>query len=505
MFPKNALSGASLAAVAFLCSLAPVTRAGEKSEVQLSLLVEQDYDSNVLALEHDPIGSAVTIVRPSIAYDNSGTLGRAHLEGWISSHTFWEETALNGVDRGITTDVSRTILPRLSLFGNGSYQRVAPRAEIRGPDTITFTNPGQGVPGEPVVQPGQIIEGRVPNVDLGQGEFGARYLLTPRDKLTLSGGPYSIDYLTSTFSDSEARDQNGWFGRLMLERNLSALDRLTVSFGDNSTNVANVVLGSAQVPVNPGTVDIQTGKSVSDQQSISIGWDRNWSELWTTRFSIGVRRLHSVTSDASRPITRVVPTTLDAIQFTDYVPTTFDDTGPGLIGAFTIQRALPRGSIGLSFSRETRATGSLNASDVNVDSVELSWIHRLSERATFTLGADYEHYESTNNLEQIGPASYVSGSFNPITGPEFECPVGTLRVTGSGRNKGGQCLLGTRNALASDSTFAFARVDWQLRKRLSTFAVLRYEDRTGDVGLFGNNYNRFNVGVGFTYAYGLDF
>ena len=48
-----------------------------------------------------------------------------------------------------------------------------------------------------------------------------------------------------------------------------------------------------------------------------------------------------------------------------------------------------------------------------------------------------------------------------------------------------------------------ARVDWQLRKRLSTFVVLRYGDRNGDEQLFGQNYNKYNVGVGFRYDYSL--
>ncbi len=509
MFPKNALSGASLAAVAFLCSLALCARAGERNELAMDLLVEQDYDSNVLALESKPIGSAVTTVRPSIGYENTGTLGWTRLDGWLSSHTYWEETGLNGVDRGISTDVSRTILPLLTLFGNGSYQRVAPRSQISRNSTITFTDSGAGVPGQPVIQPGQIVAGSVPNVDIGQGEFGARYLLSPRSKLSVSGGPYSVDYLSSTFADSEFRDSTGWFGRVALEHSLTALDRLTVSFVDSSTDLANVTTSTAQVPnpsdpANPEVVDINTGKSLSDQQNLSIGWDRTWSEVWTTHFSIGGRRLHSQTLGVTRPITRVTPTLNGGVvAFEDFVPTNFDDTGPGLIGGFSIERALPRGSARFSYQRETINTGSLSSSNVNVDTVELSWVHRLSARATFSALGSYEHYESTNNLTQVGPATYIPGSYNPITGPEFTCSAGGLIVTGSGRNKGGQCSLGSSSSLTSNVVNASARIDWQLRKRLSTFAVLRFEDRVGDVELFGNDYNRFNVGVGFTYAYGL--
>ena len=505
MFLKNALSGASLAAVALLCSFALSARAGEIDELQLNLVTEQDYDSNVFALETNPIGSAVTIVRPSISYENSGTLGSTRVEGWLSSHTFWEESGLNGVDRGIGANFDRMLLPRLSLFGNGGYQRVAPRAEVARADTVTFTNPGEGVPGQPVITPGQIVQGSVPNVDLGQGEFGVLYLLTPIDKLTVSGGPYSVHYLSTTFANSEFRDQNGWFARATLQRSLTALDRLSVSLVETPTDLSNVTTNVVEVqdPTDPHSADINTGKSVSDQQSLSIGWDRSWSEVWTSHLSIGVRRLHSQTLGVTRGITRVAAVPGGVVPFEDFVPMNFDDTGPGLIGELSIDRSLPRGRLSFSFRQETTNTGSLSATDVNVSTLEASWIHRLSALATFTLQGRYQYYKSTNNLTQIGPASYVEGSFNPITGPEFTCSAGSLIISGSGRNKGGQCSLGSGSSLSSNYANASARIDWQLRKRLSTFAVVRFEDRVGDVQLFGNDYNRYTVGVGFTYTYSL--
>ena len=63
MSRKNGRSGASLALVAFLCCAAPVARAGETTQITTDLTVENDYDSNVLYQEHNPHGSAVTIVQ----------------------------------------------------------------------------------------------------------------------------------------------------------------------------------------------------------------------------------------------------------------------------------------------------------------------------------------------------------------------------------------------------------------------------------------------------------
>src|SRR5262249_27968704 len=143
-------------------------------------------------------GSPLTVVRPSLGWENNGTLGRIYLDGWLNSRTYWDESDLSGVDRGAGGGFDRTVLPRFSVFGDGSYQRVAPHAEIFAPADISFVTGGSGTPNTPVIVPGQLIEGSVPNVDLGQGEFGGRYQLTPRSKLQLSGGPFSVNYLASS-------------------------------------------------------------------------------------------------------------------------------------------------------------------------------------------------------------------------------------------------------------------------------------------------------------------
>jgi hypothetical protein len=515
LFPKNVLSGASLATVALLCCVAFAARAGEQTDLDLDLLVEQDYDSNIFAQESNTQGSPVTVVRPALRLENTGTFGHARLDGWISSHTFWQESKLDGVDRGVTGDFDRTILPRLSVFGDGSYQRVAPHSEIRGPDVVTISGGAPGVPGEPVISPGQLIEGDVPNVDLGQGQFGVRYLLTPRSKLTLSGGPFTIDYLSNPIGRTDLRDRNGWFGSVGFEHALTALDTLTVELGANSTAFDNAI--QAQVPIadpfDPHTVDVNTGKVTSDQLSLSLGWRRTWSELWTTSVSLGGRRLRSDTRNSSEPVTRVSvataggqpPDSLGLAGFTDYVPTNFSDVGPLAIGEITIERVLPRGRAFLSYSRETRTTSSLATNNVNVDTASLSYVHRLSERATFTLYGAFEHYQSADKNPSFSAATYTPDSFNPITGPAFTCTTGTLVEYGSGPNKSGQCRTDHQQTLVSDSWNAAARLDWQLKKRLYTFVVLRYVDRTGDAQLFGNPFNKFNVGVGFRYDYGLGF
>ena len=508
MSRKNGRSGASLALVAFLCCAAPVARAGETTQITTDLTVENDYDSNVLYQEHNPHGSAVTIVRPEIHIDNHGTLGHANFDAWLSDHTFWSQSELDGTDRGVGGDVDRTIFPRLSIFGNGSYQRIAPHSEIRGPETVTIVNqPGQ--PGEPVISPGQLIEGAVPTADVGQGQAGSRYLLTPLSKLSISGGPYSINHIGTTAAHSGLRDRDGYFADLTLDRTLSANDGLSFSVDANTTNFSDVVIGNAPIqnPIDPHSIPISSGATESDLLSFSVGWNRTWNELWTTSLSVGGRRLESSTTGAFEPTTRIAPNpgSGQVSAFTDFVKTDTDAVGPGWIGGLSVQRLFARGVLAASYSRETRSTSSVSASNVDVDVVSLTYKWRLAEYVTFTTTGGYEHYQSADKFPQFAPATYVPGSFNPITGPVYLCGAGTLIESGSGLGKSGQCQIDTNSKLKSELWTATSRIDWQLRKRLSTFVVLRWVNRSGDPQLFGNPYDKWNVGVGFKYDFALDF
>jgi hypothetical protein len=487
-----------------VCCAAFAARAGEINELHTAVTVEQDYDSNIFFTDKDPTGSAITIIRPALSYENHGTLGHTQLYGFLSEHLFWSESKLSGIDRGFGGDISRKIFPRTTLFATGSYQRLAAHPEIRGSDIVT--TPGSGpVPGEAVVQPGQLVEGASPDTDIGQGTFGVRQELTPRLELEVSGGPYSVDYLEDHNGLNQLRDRNGWYGGATFTYLLSPIDRTTLTMQGTGTDFSDAFGNPFLVndPSDPHTVNINTGVTTSDQQSLTVGWTRSWSELWSTTIAVGGRRLHTRTTNALRPLTRVgINPQIGVVPFTDFIPVGFDDTGPGVVGEISVTRELPRGQFALSYSRETRTTSSLFASNVNVDTYSLGWVHRLSPRVTFSLRGTYEHYQSVNDNAQFLPAVY-GGSFNPITGPDYSCPTGFLLTTGTGLSKTGQCEVDARSSLNSDLWTAVARVDWQLRRRLSTFVVLRYGDRNGDVQLFGQNYDKYNVGVGFRYDYAL--
>lgn len=289
MFPKNAPSGASrndfarlcspvLVAAALLCA-ASAARAQEKTELLTNLQVEQAYDSNIFLSNLQEKGSAVTLFRPSLTFDSRGTLGWTRLYGFMSEHVYWSESKLTGIDRGFGGDVSRRIFPLTTVFANGSYQRLASHLEIRGAEVVTTTGGSAGVPGETVVQPGQLVEGATPDVDLGQGTFGVKQDLSPRTSMTFSGGPFSIDYLESGSGLNQWRDRWGWYGTVNLDHVLTPLDHVTLELSAYSTDFSDAFSAPVEVeePGNPHTAQINTGKTKSDQQSLSLGWTHSWT------------------------------------------------------------------------------------------------------------------------------------------------------------------------------------------------------------------------------------
>jgi len=503
LFPKNAPSGASLALALIGLVCAPVAaRAEDNLRLETDILVEQDWDSNIYNAKTDKTGSPVTIVRPGLHLANVGELGYFRMNGWLSSHSYWEESELNGIDRGVSLEVDRKLTPRFTIFGNGSLQHFADHNEIRESDSIGTSSTGQ-----PVIQPGQLVEGASPTVNLDQGVAGVRYLLTPRSQLELTGGPFSVSYGHNDTGVFDNRDRDGWFGSLSLDYQLTVLDKLSIGLSANNTNLQDVVSGQTYVyesPFAPAPTifDLQTGESHSEQQSVNLGWYRAWSPAWSSNLSVGVRRLHTEVTGASTPATQVVllfgfpiPNLLPV-----YVASDFDDTGPGLVGEFRITRSFTRSALALGYSRETRSTSSNVTSDVNVDTFDLTFTHRLAERVTFRLTGSYQLYETANDSPALVPAAYVQ-----VPEPALACQPGmTLRLMSSGQSILGQCEGGTGNALQSQTFGAAARIDWQLRKRLATFVVFRYYDRSGDAALLGNAFNKYNVGLGFRYLYDLD-
>jgi hypothetical protein len=508
LFPKNARSGASRARAFSLVALGCALAAGAAAEdadrtwLKPDLVVEQQWNSNILSRKHDVEGSWVTIIRPSLTFLNEGELGYFFLNGWLANHTYWEESDLNGSDRGGSLRFDRKITPRTDFFGNGSMTRYTDRDEVRG---------DIGDSGDPT-----ILASGAPDVDYDQGSIGARYRIDARTRSELTAGTTTIDYNRHPVGATTFRDRVAWYANWRLSHQLNPLDTIQLDL-TASENDQDSVVASADVP-NIGAPDeifpFDTGDSLSKQQALTLGWERTWTPLWQTSMQIGVRRLDSHVSDASRragvpELTFIEDDgeiVLGYVPVETIAPTDFDDVSPALIGTFLVQRAFPRGTLTLSYARETQVNSGALSSDVDVDSVSLNYSHRLSERVTLSLLGEFDYYTSVNDSPQFAAAFFTPVPLSEWTGrPGYTCgglagPGGTLAVEG----QYGRCEIGSSEELRGQRLVGSVKLDWQMRKRLASYVVFRYYDQKSDPGLLGEDFNKYTIGVGFKYSYDLE-
>jgi len=510
--PKNARSGASLALalIAFglglSARLASAQEAADRTSLRPDLLVEQQWNSNIFSTEHDPEGSMVTIVRPSLTFLNEGELGYFTMNGWLSNHTYWEENELNGSDVGGSLRFDRKVTPRFGLFGNGSVSRFTDRDEIRE---------DVGIAGQEV-----IVASGAPDVDYDDATLGLRWLHSARTRSELTGGPTRISYDQHPLGASTYRDRSAWFVNWELEHQLDPIDTLRFDLGASNTDQDGTTQALLPQEQGLGTgatlVPLETGESRSFQQSATLGWERVWSPVWTSNISVGVRRLDSHTSDASRfAATPIVTQTGGQFQFTPTrtaIPVDFDDVSPELIGTFLLQRVFPRSALTFQYQRTTQVNSGALSSDVNVDFFQLDYRYRATERITLGLVGNFTHYASANDAPAFSPAYFSPtpvADWDPATGASWTCgglngPGGKLIVTGQAPFNFGQCEIGTSSELTGQRWTFTAKLDWQMRKRLASYLVFRYYDQTTDPGLLGVDYNKYTVGIGFRYAYDLE-
>ena len=516
MFPNNARSGASLALVALACACFGAARraaaesGADRTALQPDITVEQQWNSNIFSLDHDEKHSPVTIVRPNLTFLNDGELGYLHLNGWLSNHLYWDEADMNGTDRGGSLAFERKVSPRFDVFGNGSLERYTSRDEIRS---------GPGATG----QDGVILSAGAPDVNIDQGTGGLRYNFDLRTRSELSGGPFDVSYNHHPLGQTTYRDRDGWFVNWNLTHQLTQLDKLTLDLGANVTDQQSTTAAFFDQTngLNSTTsIPLDTGKSRSEQQSVTFGWERAWSPVWLTGISVGVRRLDSHISGASRQASTPAPTLIDEggnVVFgfaptNTFIPVDFDDTGPAMIGTLTVRRSFERSLLTFTYERETQVASGALSSDVNVDTFSLEYTHRLAERVTLGLMGDFNYYVSANDSPQLEPAYFTPvpvTDWNPAAGATYTCgglfgPGGKLIVTGKAPFNFGQCEVGTSSELTGQRLSLGARLDWQMRKRLGSFLYVRYYDQRGDPGLWGNDYNKYLIGVGFKYAYDLE-
>jgi predicted porin len=193
-------------------------------------------------------------------------------------------------------------------------------------------------------------------------------------------------------------------------------------------------------------------RSEDELQTLQGFWERDWSARWSTVLHAGTRRLQS---DLERTIFGVT------LQDTS-------DSSSGFVGGGSVYYTYsPRGFVSLSYYRDTRTgtTSSTGAPAIELDTYTVTLRHRLGARVTFSLRGTYTEYEELSSTIDEGSE--------------------------------------TRMRMLEP------RLDWQLRKDLTTYASFRYFDydeeenflRRLPTATFQRDYERRVFLVGLRYVF----
>lgn len=494
-FPKNALSGARLALAALLACAALPAQAEERTYLRPLLEVEQGWDSNIYNDSDDEQGSLVTRISPALWLENTGELGSARLGLIGIGRSVWEDSELSGIDGLARGEFDRRLTPRLTLFGNAYLEHYSGYDEV-DPDGLN--------------QGDQPILSEQPSWKRDLVGLGFRYMLTERLSMSLSGSAGRVNYerIDGNFgTQSSYRDSTELDGRSALLYQLTALDQVSLSVDYDDTTYQNLGAGTNDSAI----------------WSSEVGWTRNWTQAWMTSARIGFSLLDAEQRGVpqSGGYAYYATCTILGLEFpcpqSGFEPlgqTNFKNSSTGLIGSVAIRRAFARSSLQLQYDRDTRSTGGSARTNFDIDSFTLSWTQRLAERVRLTLSGNYSLYHSVNDELPDYPArvrAFENGTFakscsaggvatdvaefpNPVD-PDELIPVVTC-VGGSSEEK-------------REYTTLVGRLDWQLRRTLSTFAVARYYHSITDqtLGDFGEirteDLDKFYFGVGFRYHHDL--
>ncbi len=501
-FQKNALSGVSLALVAIL--LAPLAaRAADKTVLRPMFDLEQGWDSNIYNDSDSEQGSLVTRFSPALWIENSGELGFARLGVTLVGRSIWEESELSRIDSGARGTFDRKLTPRLSLFGDGRLDYYSGYEEISEGGTTGL--------------PGDVLLGESPSWTRDQADLGLRYLLAPRTSLEFSGGAGRVNFeRVSVFygdpndpietSDGEYRDRSLRNVRASLRHQLTARDEIGLAAGGEDSEYQ----------------DLGTGSNDSRIWNARLLWNRNWSPVWSTQLSFGGSTTDSQQENV--PQSGGIGCVISGIPFqcppqlarVELDPESFSSSSTGVVGSFAITRTFERSLISLGYSRDTRSTGGSGRTNFDIDAFTLSFTHRLAERVKLSLSGNYSLYNSvTEDLP-----SYAATVIPSLTEPtRFECAYGgSAKAVGEVPNPLDplemipvyQCFGGS-SAEDRAYTILTGRIDWQMRKRLSSYLIARYYHATTDyeygsgTEISLDDDDKITIGVGLRYAWDLPF
>jgi hypothetical protein len=513
-------SGASLLAVALWCTVAAGARAAEQDTNVLrpDIYVEQGWDSNIFnrtevalflpasVIFHCPAGttldphnkvrcvsdgqkdSLVTYVRPSLYFENRDELGHLRLGLGATGRKIWSESKLDGVDENATFDLERQVSPRLTLFGDASFQHLDDYKEIRSPNE-TQTN----LFGQPQSFPGELFGAAQPSVNQDNGSGGLKYVLTPRTSLQLSASGGRSNFESLPLVDAQNfRDRTVIDAAAVLTHELDSLDELSLTVSHDGSEYQ----------------DIGFGTTNSDIQTAEVGWTRAWTPLWTTSLSIGGRMLETQQLDSPSFASVFDFGTLRGVSVRVGKSTT-SDTGLGIVGSFSISRQFEDGYLKLAYDRSTRSTAGSGRTEFDTDTFTLDFSKQLLARLNFHTHAEYALYTSTsNNLSPYAATLHGIGSpSDPITSSCTFGGVDRLQILFVPTAAIGHQCIGGSQAETRRFTTVVSGLNWQMRRNLSSFVVVRYfhpltREKFGQGPAFtGEDYDKVTVGIGFHYTW----
>lgn len=435
--------------------------------------VEQGWDSNIYNASEDAQGSLVTRISPSLWLENQGELGNARLGLIGIGRSVWEDSQLSGIDGLARGNFDRKLTPRLTLFGDGYLEHYS------GYDEIDSDGLNQG---------NQPIRGEQPSWKRDRIGGGFSYLLTERLSTSLSGSTGRVNYESidsATVSDGYYRDRSLYDGRWALTYQLTAHDQLGLSVDFDDTSYQN----------------LGTGTNDSAIWTYEAGWTRSWTQFWSTTARVGFSSLDAEQNDVPQTGTSAFNTPVSLGQ------SDFSSSSTGLVGSLSLRRVFPRSALELGYERSTQSTGGSGRTNFDVDSFTLSWTQRLAERVKLTLTGNYQIYQNAVDETPSYAASLFTGTPSCAIGGEPRV-VATGTIFGIPNIPIYQCF-GASSDETRHYTTLVGRLEWQLRRTLSTYAVARYYATTTDQKIGGRSeietedLDKFTFGVGFRYYHDL--
>ncbi len=473
--PKNAPSGARLALVALLCAAWPA-HAADETNLRPVLNVEQSWDSNIYNDSEDDQGSLITTISPGLWLENVGELGHARLGLSARARNVWEESDLSGIDVLLRGSLQRKLTPRLTLLGDGLLDHYS------GYEEISEGNSGL---------PGEILTGEQPSWKRDQLGGGFSYLLTERLSLTLKGYAGRVNYESV---DASVTSQGSYSDRTLLGGNTTLIYQLTAL----DQVMLDVALDDTEYE------DLGAGTNDTGIWSSEIGWTRNWTQFFSSTAKIGF----SVTDTTQKNVPQFgtcllagtpIPCSAGDVR-ASLGQADFSTSGTALIGELSLRRVFARGALELSYDRSTRSTGGSGRRNFDIDSYALSWTQRLAERVRLSVTGLYSaQHAVSDEIPAYAPdlvrGCSLGGSLVLVgTIPPFTNVV--------------QCVGGSSEEKRVFTTLV-GRLEWQLRRRLSSYVVATYRHSITDeeLGNFGEvrteDLDKFIIGAGFRYQYDL--